>query len=229
LHWALPLLKRLLPGDLSARMNEAKCDTSHQNGEDETIYLYNSKTGERLKEVCAPGMLRISRRKLRALCSSDLPVMFGKILTTVTYNTSGAAVTAHFADGSSYSGDIVIGADGPGSKVRELLLGVEKSKNTPLGLVFNSTIVHYNDAEKAKHVRSASPTFAIGYHPDGMLHTIASKSPLPRLTPHPLANSQHPDQPKKSPTPSAPKPGPSNSAPPRSGPQKTTAPTAQAA
>lgn len=181
LHWALPLLKRLLPGDLSARLNETKSDPSHQNGEDETIYLYNSQTGERLKEVSGPGMLRISRRKLRALCRSDIPVIFGKTLTTVTYNKSDAAVTAHFADGSTYSGDIVIGADGPRSKVRELLLGVEESRTTPLSVVQNSAIVCYDDAEKAKHVRSASPTFAVGYHPDRMLHYISSKSPLPRL------------------------------------------------
>ncbi len=192
MHWGLPFLKRLLPADLCTRLRETQCDPSHQNGEDESVYLYNSKTGEQLKELHGPGMIRISRGKLRKLCSSEIQVMFGKTLTNVTYNENdNAAVTAHFADGSSCLGDIIIGADGPRSKVRELLLGVEKSKTSVLGVVQNSTLVRYDDAEKAKHVRSGSPTIALSYHPEGIFHAISSESLSLLLVPQPTRAQIH--------------------------------------
>jgi len=46
--------------------------------------------------------------------------------------TIDGSVTVHFSDGSTYIGGILIGADGPKSKIRELLVGVEKSRNTPV-------------------------------------------------------------------------------------------------
>jgi 2-polyprenyl-6-methoxyphenol hydroxylase-like FAD-dependent oxidoreductase len=55
----------------------------------------------------------------------------GKTLVDITYPDE-ETVTAHFEDGTEVQGDILIGADGPKSKVRELLLGKEKSANTPV-------------------------------------------------------------------------------------------------
>ena len=124
-----------------------------------------------------PGMKRLSRSKLRALCTTDIPVLFGKTFINMTFDESIAPVTAHFSDGSSYPSAIIISPDSPRSRIRELQLGPEKSKSTPLGIAENSTPVHYNNAGKAKHVRSRSPTIAIGYHPDGISNVISSMSP----------------------------------------------------
>ena len=114
-HWSLRFLETLLPANLFKRLNEVQCDRSHQNDEDETIYIYNSITGEPLKELSMPDMKRLSRSKLRALCTTDIPVLFGKTFPNMTFDASTAPVTAHFADGASYSGDIIVGADGPRS------------------------------------------------------------------------------------------------------------------
>ena len=147
-------------------------------------YIFNVEIGESLKELHAPGMKRVSRGKLRACCSRDIEVLFEETLTNLTYDdTHEAAVTAHFADGLPFAGDVVIGADGPRSKVRELLLGSEKSKVTVLDVVQNITLVRYNNTEKAKHVRSDTSTLAIGYHSDGRFNVIFSTFPLlPPLT-----------------------------------------------
>ena len=71
-----------------------------------------------------------------------------------------------FKDGEKMSGTMVIGCDGPRSKVRELLFGPDKASVTPLEVVHSNVAVRYNDAEKARFVRSAHPSFSIVTHPD---------------------------------------------------------------
>lgn len=75
-------------------------------------------------------------------------------------------MTATFKDGDKVSGTILVGADGPRSSVRDLLLGEEKAKVTPLDVVHSNVAVTYHDAEKAKFVRSAHPSFSMVTHPE---------------------------------------------------------------
>ena len=121
-------------------------------------------------------MKRVSRRKLRTLCIDGISIEWGKTLTNISYGEGGQGLTACFTDGSTYEGDVLIGADGPRSKVRELLLGAEKARSKPLGVVQNTTLVKYGDAEKALHVRSGNPLFYLGYNPDGIVNFVSSKS-----------------------------------------------------
>jgi len=68
-----------------------------------------------------------------------------------------------------------VGADGPKSKIRELLLGIETATSKSFGVVYNMAIVKYGDAEKSLHVRSAHPVNSLAYNPKGKLNIIASK------------------------------------------------------
>jgi 2-polyprenyl-6-methoxyphenol hydroxylase-like FAD-dependent oxidoreductase len=122
-------------------------------------------------------MKRVSRRKLRSLCIDGLSIEWGKTLTNISYGEGCEGLIAYFSDGSTYEGDILVGADGPSSKVRELLLGAEKARSKPLGVVQNTTLVKYNDAKKALHVRSGNPLFYLGYNPDGIVNFVSSKLP----------------------------------------------------
>ncbi|KAL8731725.1 MAG: hypothetical protein Q9181_004193 [Wetmoreana brouardii] len=171
IHWSLPTLKGILPDNLSQRLTEAQCDPSHQD--DHSVQIYNSSTNELLKEISSADMKRLSRRKLRSLCIEGLDVKWGKTLTNLSYGEDGKGVTAHFADGSSYEGDLVLGADGPRSTVRESLLGAEAAQSKPCGIVQNMTLVKYGDAEKALHVRSGGPLFYLGYNPSGIVNYIS--------------------------------------------------------
>jgi 2-polyprenyl-6-methoxyphenol hydroxylase-like FAD-dependent oxidoreductase len=80
----------------------------------------------------------------------------------VTIDDEKDGVTAHFADGSTYSGDILVGADGPKSKVREMLVGAEKARSSPVGINYNKAIVKYGDTEKSKYIRSFHPVGVTG-------------------------------------------------------------------
>jgi 2-polyprenyl-6-methoxyphenol hydroxylase-like FAD-dependent oxidoreductase len=92
-------------------------------------------------------------------------------------NSDGEGLTAHFTDGSMYHGDVLVGADGPKSKVREILLGAEKAKSTPLDIVYNMSIVKYNDAKEALHVLR-HPQNSFGYNPNGTFSFLASMNPM---------------------------------------------------
>lgn len=79
---------------------------------------------------------------------------------------------------------MVLGADGPHSRVRELLLGSESAKCTTMGLVELGAIVSYGDAERARTVRSSFETFAAtAVHPTGVLNFVTSKPVVPLYLP----------------------------------------------
>jgi len=83
-------------------------------------------------------------------------------------------VTAIFTNGELATGSVLIGSDGPRSKVRETLLGPEKSEVTSMDIVHSNVAVTYHDAEKARFVRSAHPVLSLAVHPT-VMSFLASK------------------------------------------------------
>jgi 2-polyprenyl-6-methoxyphenol hydroxylase-like FAD-dependent oxidoreductase len=104
---------------------------------------------------------------------------YGYELTDITYGDDGKGVTAAFANGESVQGTLILGCDGPRSRVRETLLGREKGDITPMEIVHSNVAIVYHDAEKAKFVRSAHPSFSLMVHPS-LMSFIASLCSLPR-------------------------------------------------
>ncbi|MCJ1417254.1 hypothetical protein MMC32_003596 [Xylographa parallela] len=166
IHWALPLLENLLPADLAARLKEAQNDPFMVHPDKDTLPIYNGQTGEIMKALPVPRTIRVSRRKMRAFCSQGIEVQYGKKLVGIEYGPDGVGLTAEFQDGEKLAGSMIIGADGPRSSVRDLLLGEEAAKVTPLEVVHSNVAIKYHDAEKARFVRSAHPVFSMVTHPD---------------------------------------------------------------
>src|SRR5436190_8141062 len=79
MHWAVPMLKSLLPEDLCARLNEAQNDPSLKPQPQDVVRIYDGRSGQILKELPNPGMIRVSRRKMRALCSQGIDVQASAI------------------------------------------------------------------------------------------------------------------------------------------------------
>jgi hypothetical protein len=74
IHWSLPQLKVLLPPDLRVRLKEAQNDPFLDSKEDDVFPIYNGLDGTVLKAVPSPNIIRVSRRKIRALCSQDIDI-----------------------------------------------------------------------------------------------------------------------------------------------------------
>jgi hypothetical protein len=157
IHWSLPQLEALLPSELRARLKEAQNDPFWGAPEEDFFKLYNGLDGTILKALPIPKTIKVSRRKMRALCSEGIDVQvrnrkiwiirwlmesqYGFELINITYSSDQKEVTAAFSNGESVTGSLIIGADGPRSKVRELLMGPEKGAVTPMGIVHSNVAV----------------------------------------------------------------------------------------
>ncbi|KAI9807525.1 MAG: hypothetical protein M1825_005465 [Sarcosagium campestre] len=173
IHWSLPALEGLLPDHLAARLKEAQNDPYFEHKDNDVLPIYNGKTGDVMKELPIGRTIRVSRRKMRTFCSQDITIQYDHELSSVAYGDDGQRVEAIFTNGKRVPGDIISGSDGPRSKVRELLLGVEKAATSPLGVVHVNVAVQYADAEKARFIREAHPIFSLMIHPSGTLSFVS--------------------------------------------------------
>jgi flavin-dependent dehydrogenase len=174
------MLKKLLPADLYARLREAHADPCHPDPTiAERLTILDAQTTEVIKEINSPGMLRIDRNRMRKLCKTGLRIQYNKKLDSLTYGPTGTSVTAHFLDGTTATGDLVIGADGARSVVREQLLGPQKAKLSPSPVVMMITTVNFHDAEKARHARTGNPIMKMAFHPTQKTMLVGSKTLSP--------------------------------------------------
>ena len=89
--------------------------------------MVNGATGEPLTSFTFNYFYRLRRSALRTLLSTNLDICHGKKLVSITYPTDGTAVIAHFADTSTATGTLLVGADSARSTMRSLLLGPKLS------------------------------------------------------------------------------------------------------
>lgn len=168
------MIKKLLPPDLFARLSEAY---AHPCCPDlkimETLTLYDGRNGEVMKDITSPGMVRLDRNRMRKLCKTGISIQYDKLLDSLTYGADGNSVTAHFQDGTTAVGDLLIGADGARSIVREQLLGEEKAKLSPSSSIMMLMNVDFRDAKKALHARAGNPIVKVAMHPTGSFIMIA--------------------------------------------------------
>jgi hypothetical protein len=165
----------LLPEELLARLKEAAVDPSFDSSAQGgyTVPFYNGKTGEHIISMPMKNAIRVSRRKMRSLCSEGLDIRYGEKLVSVS--SEGHGVTAVFASGITATGSIVIGTDGPQSTVRKILLG-DKAASVPLDVVLYNVNVCYGDAERALAVRSLNPMNNVALQPDRSLSVWTSST-----------------------------------------------------
>jgi 2-polyprenyl-6-methoxyphenol hydroxylase-like FAD-dependent oxidoreductase len=160
----IPILKALIPPEAFAKLDAAQVDPNRPCPPSDTIKFLNEQTGEQIGAAETPHIYRLRRSKLRALIADGIEIQYGKDLTDISYSDEGTTVTAHFADGSSTSGAILVGADGTRSPVRTALLRLEKAALRTLEFAASIVQAKYT-AEQVKFLRSWHPLYVAAPHP----------------------------------------------------------------
>lgn len=196
IHWALDRLGELLPGEVYALMEQASCNPSIPIQAGGNYPIIHGETGNMLAGVPYKQGLRVPRSKMRKLCGEGIDVLYGKQLRDVIFraeergeenaqHSSERTVTAVFEDGSRYEGNLIVGADGCRSLIRELAMGSpEAAATTPFPIWHMNMTVCYGDAEKAKYLRSEFPTSYLALS-DRSFHAFQSISSMPDGVDHP--------------------------------------------
>jgi len=178
-HWAMPILAKLLPEAVLADLPKAVCNP-HLNfdAEVESLPVVNGVTGAPLFKSPTPGARRVTRQKLRRLLAETLSVEinWGKALDGLTVTRD--SVELRFQDGETFVADYVLGTDGASSKVRELLIGTEASALALSDVMFATGIVQYGDAEQVRTVVEQHPV-ALIYMGTSSTGAVGGTSALP--------------------------------------------------
>jgi hypothetical protein len=90
IHWALPQLEALLPSELNGKLKNAQNDPFSDAPEEDLFNIYSGLDGTILKALPLSKTVRVSRRKIRALCSHGIDVQVGnKIGENLFWLTKG--------------------------------------------------------------------------------------------------------------------------------------------
>ncbi|KAL2691582.1 hypothetical protein Neosp_001971 [[Neocosmospora] mangrovei] len=185
IHWALDRLENIVPPEVFSQIPLISCNPAVPVEAGGLYPIIQAETGNLLTGVPYEKGLRVSRSRMRALCAEGIEVQYGKNLVDVAFNESGQGVIASFSDGTVVSGSIIIGADGPRSKVREFAMGsAEEAAVSKFPIFHTNMTVCYNDAEKAKYVRRDYPTSFLALS-NQSFHAFQSISNMPDGQDHP--------------------------------------------
>lgn len=166
IHWSLDAFVSLLPQHLVDRLPEAYVNPSAtEKGENGHFLFYDLRSGEARWKVPPSKRIRVSRERLRALLLEGLDVQWGKTLMAVTPSASNH-ITVHFADSSTATGSLVVGADGSRSKVRSSLISrnpaLSRNQELPVRLL-GVTVVYASTL--ALKLKALDPFFFQGGDP----------------------------------------------------------------
>lgn len=164
LNWALPTFRDLLPDDILERLPETYVNKEAvEAGERGSFTFFDLSSGEAKWNVPASERIRVSRERLRKLMLSGLDVEWNKSLVDVQKAKEGQGVIAHFSDGTSARGSILIGCDGANSQVRRLC-HPDTFQNAQLPVRFIGAGVNYLEDQVAD-IKKLDPYFLQGSDP----------------------------------------------------------------
>ncbi|KAM3080319.1 hypothetical protein ACMFMG_005280 [Clarireedia jacksonii] len=166
-------------------MEKASCNPAIPINAGGNYPIIHGETGKILAGVPYKKGLRVPRSKMRKLCGENIDVQYGKHLSEIEFGVNGQGVRAKFTDGTSVTGTLLVGADGARSRAREVAIGsAEKAAVTAFPIWHMNLTVCYNDAQKARYLRSEFPTSFLALS-DRSFHAFQSISSMPDGPDHP--------------------------------------------
>lgn len=164
-HWALPALESCLPPKLFQRLADVQVDKEQGENDTGRFLFLDLKTCEPKFVIPPSKRMRLHRQKLRSLLSEGARIQYGKTLYNLT-QTSGS-ILAHFDDGTTIEGALLIGADGSSSRTRRLLFAMNPSAGAlnPLPVRFMGVTIRL-DPFQAQNLRDIDPLLFQGAHPE---------------------------------------------------------------
>ncbi|KAJ0141683.1 putative FAD-dependent monooxygenase [Colletotrichum tanaceti] len=162
LHWSLPALRSLLPGDLVARLPDAYVDRAAvARGEASAFPFFDLGTGE-LKGGSPPApeslRIRVTRERLRRLLATDVDVQWEKSFTK--FEEKEDSVVVWFDDGSSVAGRVLVACDGGQSRVRrQMFPDQHEGHRIPVRMLGLKVVL---SPEQAAPIRKLDPFFLQG-------------------------------------------------------------------
>ncbi|KAL7751208.1 hypothetical protein RI367_003414 [Sorochytrium milnesiophthora] len=132
LTWVLPDILKSFPTDLPP-VETSSCE--YEMGIDASAKIWKGDTKELLMSSGGHGvkLIRVSRASFRTWLRTNIDVQWNKQFVKYT-KTADGRITTYFADGTTATCDILIGADGVRSRVRDAVYGENgpKLKHLPV-------------------------------------------------------------------------------------------------
>ncbi|KAK4444712.1 FAD/NAD(P)-binding domain-containing protein [Podospora aff. communis PSN243] len=173
IYWAQSRLEECLPSEITNRLHTVQADPNAKPSADSVLPIYDGITGEMLSPAGAPFAVRYRRRAWLGLIGEGVDIRYGKRIAKVV--TSDDGVTAIFTDGTEEKGDLVIGAEGAHSVVRDFLFEStpEDGKLLSSPIVASAT-VGTMDPEVALAVRKVSNLCHITLDKNGLFTFVST-------------------------------------------------------
>lgn len=168
ISWAIPFLEKCLPPELFARLQECQPDPGLNNKAEgkETVLIRDGATGKTLVEPSFPGTRRLQIKKTRRIWGEGMDVRYGKSLVRIE-TPDGGGVVAHFEDGTSEAGSVLIGTDGGSSWVRGFVCNGD-AEAWDLGYHFVNFPFSLSAEQALWLDKEINPSVDVGCHPKSM-------------------------------------------------------------
>ncbi|OAQ66157.1 FAD dependent oxidoreductase [Pochonia chlamydosporia 170] len=166
IHWALPFLVELLDEATIDAVENVQVDPEVGRNDNGNFLFINLETLDSKFRIPPNKRRRVNREKLRKALLQGVAnhVHWGKRLSNIELGDGNdGMVQAHFTDGSSAQGSIVVGAEGTNSQTRKFLVP-ENYRNHQLPVRFIGAAVDMTP-EQVKPLRDIDPLLFQGCHP----------------------------------------------------------------
>ncbi|KAL1964907.1 hypothetical protein VTN77DRAFT_6260 [Rasamsonia byssochlamydoides] len=171
IHWAHSLLCNMLPAEVVQRLEESHVTREAlETGDYGRFTLFDLSTGVAKYNVPAAKRMRFSRGKLREILAMGIEIEWSKRLKAV--DSLDDMAIAHFEDGTSVQGCLVVGCDGSRSRLRQIMYP-SSYQNRPIPVRMLGVTPRYS-VEQAAGARAIDPYFFQGTHRESGVYLFFS-------------------------------------------------------